>query len=221
MNSLKILKMAAIAAAVIVIGIAVGWLGTRGSQSASRKPIPTSEPAPAANATSPAPLVTAPSVTAAQNTNSGLGETENASPAATGVVTNWEDRIDTILSGEGEEADKAKKMLELFPHLPEEGQTEVAQHLANLTPDSDYGSLANYLTNAATPESVLDVLMGDLLNRPNSVKLPTLLGVASDSQNPKAGEAKDILELYLEEDYGTDWATWQTKLTDWLKNNPD
>ena len=43
--------------------------------------------------------------------------------------------MDTILGSEGEDAAKARQMLEMFPHLPEDGQTEVAQHLANLTPD--------------------------------------------------------------------------------------
>jgi len=42
-----------------------------------------------------------------------------------------------------------------------------------------------------------------------------------NSQNPKAGEAKDLLELFLEEDYGTDWNKWQAKMQQWLKDNPD
>ena len=63
--------------------------------------------------------------------------------------------------------------------------------------------------------------MADALNRPNSVKLPVLLQVAQESDNPKASEAKDLLELYLDEDYGTDWNQWQTKLQAWLKDNPD
>jgi tripartite-type tricarboxylate transporter receptor subunit TctC len=29
------------------------------------------------------------------------------------------------------------------------------------------------------------------------------------------------LELYLDEDYGSDWATWQQKVEQWLKDNPD
>ncbi len=61
----------------------------------------------------------------------------------------------------------------------------------------------------------------DVLNRPNSVKLPLLLDLARDPQHPKASEAKDILELFLEEDYGNDWTKWQAKLDQWLKDNPD
>jgi hypothetical protein len=98
---------------------------------------------------------------------------------------------------------------------------EVAQHLANLVADENYAPLAKYLTDSSLPESVLDVLLADVLNRPNSVKLPALLDVAKDDKNPKASEAKDLLELFLEEDYGKDWAQWQTKMEQWLKDNPD
>jgi hypothetical protein len=147
--------------------------------------------------------------------------TNPATAASTNLITDWEDKLDNILGADGEDSDKVKQLLEMFPRLPEDGQVEVAQHLANLTSDEDFGSLGKYLTNSTMPEAVLDVLMSDLLNRPNSVKLPLLVNVASDSQNPKAGEAKDLLELFLEEDYGTDWNTWQTKVTQWLKDNPD
>ena len=93
--------------------------------------------------------------------------------------------------------------------LPADGQEEVARHLTNLVPDQDYGLMRGYLTNAALPEEVLDVLLDDVLNRPNSLKLPALLEVARNAQHPKAAEAKDFLELFLEEDYGNDWDKWQ------------
>ena len=78
-----------------------------------------------------------------------------------------------------------------------------------------------YLTNASLPAAVLDILLGDVLNRPNSLKLPALLDVARTPQHPKAGEAKDFLELFLEEDYASDWDKWQAKMEEWLKANPD
>jgi hypothetical protein len=137
------------------------------------------------------------------------------------VVTNWEDKVDEILGAEVEDPEKAKRMVDLFPSVPEDGQVELAQHMSNLVPDENYASLAQYLTNAAYSEQVLDVLLADVLNRPNGIKLPALVDVASNPQHPKAGEAKDILELFLEQDYGTDWATWKTKVDQWLKDNPD
>ena len=87
--------------------------------------------------------------------------------------------------------------------------------------DQDYAPLGKLLTDSNLPEPVLDVLIVDVLNRPNSLKLPLLLEVARDAQHPKAGEAKDLMELYLEEDHGADWTKWQTKMEQWLKENPD
>lgn len=81
--------------------------------------------------------------------------------------------------------------------------------------------MRTYLTNADLPENVLDVLLDDVLNRPNSLKLPALLEVARSAQHPKAAEAKDFLELFLEEDYGADWDKWQAGMEQWLKENPD
>jgi hypothetical protein len=149
------------------------------------------------------------------------GQSLGVSDTATNLITAWEEKVDDILGSTNSEPDKARQMLELFPQLPAEGQVAVAQHLSNLVPDQDYRLLHASLTNTALPEEVLDVLLDDTLNRPNSLKLPALLEVARNPQNPKAAEAKDFLELFLEEDYGNDWDKWQASMDQWLKDNPD
>jgi len=218
----RVLKIAGIVVAVVAAGIVVGWLGSRNPQTT----------APGTSVTNPLSSATntsAQAKTSSRGTNivprpsqpSVAGPDIVPEPAAANLLTNWEETVDEILTSEIPEADKAKKMLDMFPRLPEDGQVEVAQHLSNLVSDQDYGSLARFLTNSALPPPVLDVLVADALNRPNSVKLPVLLEVARDPQNPKAGEAKDVLQLFLEEDYGNDWAAWQAKLDQWLKDNPD
>ena len=139
----------------------------------------------------------------------------------TNLLTDWEEKLDEILGSGGDETGKAKQMLAMFRRLPAEGQVEVAQHISNLLPDEEYAPLGKLLTDPKLPEEVLDVLVMDLLNRPNSLKLPLLLELARDAQHPKAVEAKDLLEVYLEEDYGSDWNKWQAKLDQWMKDNPD
>jgi len=144
-----------------------------------------------------------------------------ASATATNGMADWEQKVDEILGSDSPDPDKARQLLEMFPTLPADGQEEVAQHLANLVPDQDFGLMRPYLTNSALPEDVLDVLLDDVLNRPNSLKLPALLDVARSAQHPKAAEAKDFLELFIEEDYGDDWEKWQAGIEQWLKANPD
>jgi hypothetical protein len=148
-------------------------------------------------------------------------EAVGVSSTATNLVSAWEDKVDDILGSADSDHDKAKQMLAMFPQLPADGQEEVARHLSNLVTDQDYGAMRAYLTNASLPEAVLDILLGDALNRPNSLKLPALLDVARTPQHPKTGEAKDFLGLFLEEDYANDWDKWQAKMDEWLKANPD
>jgi hypothetical protein len=222
----KILTGLGILAGIVAAGIVVALL-------AGRRPGPENRPLderPSLSQTHPANSalpVTGNSQAPPVETGVGKTPTNGGAPnvsstvVATALITNWEDKVEQILVSEGEDRDKAKQMLALFPRLPEDGQVEVAQHLSNLVPDQDYASLSQYLLNPRLPEPVLDVFMSDVLNRPNSLKLPVLLGVAQNPDHPKAGEAKDLLALYLGDDYGSDWNTWQQKMQEWLKDNPD
>ncbi|MEY2465616.1 MAG: hypothetical protein QOD03_137 [Verrucomicrobiota bacterium] len=222
----KVLITVGIGAVIVGIGVAVGLLGSGGSESpVAHIPEDASEPS-----TSPE-LVTHP----VSNSESAMVQpvkpttTFSNAPAARTLamqntntdLTNWEETVDDILASDGEDSAKVKQLLEMFPKLSEDGQVEVAQHLSNLVDDADYAPVAELLKNAKLPEPVLDVLMGDVLNRPNASKLPLLLEVARTPDHAKAEEARDLLELYLDENYGTDWAKWQEKTKEWLKQNPD
>lgn len=133
----------------------------------------------------------------------------------------WEQKLDDILGSNEDEKQKAERLLQMFPLLPEDGQVEISQHLSNLLEDDRYSALAQTFTNPATPEAVLDVLMADVLNRNNTIKLNTLLDVARTANHPKAEEAREVLEVFVDENFGDDWAKWQAAIQSWLKENPD
>src|ERR1035441_1835903 len=137
------------------------------------------------------------------------------------AMSGWEGKVDEILGSTRPDADKAKQMVEMFPTLPAAGQEEVVRHLTNLLPDQDYGLMRSFLTNASLSENVLDFLLDDVLNRPNSLKLPALLDVARNAHLGQPAPAKNFLTLFIEEDYGNDWDKWQTGIQGWLKANPD
>jgi hypothetical protein len=236
----KFPKIAVIVGLIIVvvgIGIAVGWFGSSKTSTLANNDTPNSSDNQIANpgnpkraisprtqdiAKSKSPKHHSPGISSNSGTSPGTpAPAVTALANGTNSIPDWEDKVDAILTSDGEDTDKAKKMLEMFPKLAPDAQEEVAHHLSNLTPDEDYTPIANLLTNSALSESVLDVFMEDVLNRPNAVKLPLLLEVAQNPQHPGAQEAKDVLELFLEEDYGTDWTKWQAKMQDWLKENPD
>lgn len=141
-------------------------------------------------------------------------------PAAS-QLTNWNEIVTGILSSDGDVKEKNRQLLELFPRLPQEGQVQVAERLSRLLPNQDFPELGQYLTNTTTSGPVLDVIIADLLNRPDTLKLPYLLQIAQDQQNPKAGEAKGILAALLDEDFGDDWPQWQAKVEQWVKDYSD
>lgn len=144
-----------------------------------------------------------------------------ATPAAPMSEADWSAAIDNVLGGNDDETKKADQLLEMLPRLPEDGQVEAIQHISNLLPDEKFSSLNTMLTNAVTAEPVLEILMTDTLNRPNALKLPTLLQIARQPGHPKSEEARDILEVFVDENYGEDWSKWEKAVQDWLKENPD
>jgi len=211
-STAKILATLAIIAVVVAI-----WVGSlrRAEPAPQTAPSSVAETRPFKSNTS---SFFTRSGTKSRATNVAVAE---GSVANTNLMTDWEDRVDRILGDDSEVGEKARKMLELFPHFPEAGQVETAQHIANLLADEEYPKFGSYLTNSHTPTSVQDVILADVLNRPNGIKLPLLLETARNPDNAKAAEAKEMLELYLEDDYGTDWNKWQQKMESWLKENPD
>ena len=86
--------------------------------------------------------------------------------------------------------------------------------------DDHYDGTAAMLTNAATPADVSDVLMNDLLNRNNALKLPMLLAIARNDNHPLKDQALDLLGLLTQEDNGTNWDQWSSTIDTWLQNNP-
>lgn len=211
----KILATLAVTAGVIVLA---AWLGVFGKSTQVLQTPPTPPPETQPIRTNRAGLFTRPARTRAARTNVAPAQ---LSKGDTSLIASGDQAIDEVLRGESEPNDKAKKLLEIFPRLPAEAQIEAATHIANLIADADYAPLGRHLANTNTPPEVQDVILADLLGRPNALKLPWLLEVARTPAHEKAPEAKELLELYLEKNYGDDWEAWQTKLTQWLKDNPD
>ncbi|PYI87617.1 MAG: hypothetical protein DME26_05580 [Verrucomicrobia bacterium] len=152
----------------------------------------------------------------AANSMSAANATNSPNPSADSAE--WEGQIDNILADESnDDVQKSGKLLALMPKLPPDGQVEAITHAANLLDDDNYRPLSQIITNALVAEDVLDVLMSDLANRTNALKFPTFLQIARQEKHPMADEAKNLLELYLDEDHGTDWAAWDNAIKDWLK----
>jgi hypothetical protein len=141
--------------------------------------------------------------------------------ASTNAVSEWDAKIDEILASDAPESEIGKKLLELYPTVPPEGQADLALEIAARTANQDYGKLANIITNTTTTGEVVDVLLNDLLDRPDNLRLPLLLDMARSKGNAKSEDAHDLLEALLGEDYGEDWSQWSKKISEWLASHPE
>ena len=213
-------RIGLIVAAVLVIG-GVVWLSNRS------RPVHTPnteiEVEDTANApTEPNIIAGTPPMREPTPPAPNLNPAPNLDPSPAPPPTSPEMKIDEILLAENlDETTKANRLLGMLPSVPESLQEETAQHICNLMPDEAYGALGPLLTNGVAPEAVLDIVMADLVSRPNALKLPLLLQMARAEQHPRSEEARSVLELHLEKDFGTDWAAWENSLQAWLKENPD
>ena len=129
----------------------------------------------------------------------------------------WEQKIEQALRADLGETETAQLLINLLPTIPGEGQVEAAQHISNLLLDKDYSRVLPLVKNPRLAQEVLDVFVSDLLNRTDSVKLPTLLEIAKQPNHPHQAEAISDLQIFLDEDHGNDWNKWDVSLKAYLK----
>lgn len=175
---------------------------------------PAATPAPVqATAPEPVPEVKKPAVV----------QSSEPKPAAKPArpLEPWELKIDQALTSNLNETETAQVLLNLIPTLPPEGKAEATQHVTNLLPDSEYKRVLPLLKNPQMPAEVLDILVTDLMNREDTVKLPALLEVAKLPNHPNHEEALTDLQIFLDADHGSDWNKWTASVNAYLKKQAE
>jgi len=208
MNNRFLLILSLVVVAIVLGALAILNMGPTPPVAA---PAPTQEPSAPLTSTDISPSRTertAPAETA---------RTEAPPQPPTQPIQPWERKLDEVLSSSADEAQTAQILINLFPGLPPDGQAEYAEHIANLIEDKDYDKVMPLLKNPSVSEEALDVFVTDLVNREDATKLPALLEIAKIPNHPHKQEALDDLELFLDEDHGTDWNKWTTGVQDYLK----
>jgi len=212
----KVFRGLAALAIAAGLGTLIGWfVSQRGEVTPVMVPPMTNQPLAVAQPP-PAPEVADPVPDLAKRKRAHPETDQQIEPGA----APWEQALDDILLGDDDENGKADKILALIPNAPAEAKQELAQHLVNMVQDDHYDGTAQMLTNSATPVEVSDVLMNDLLNRNNGLKLPMLLALARNPDHPLKDQALDLLGLLTQEDNGTNWDQWSSTIDTWLQNNP-
>ncbi len=204
---------------LLVIGAAVWFLQTKPPTPdeaivATPPPIPVATPQAFAPQTTPPPNLVPRAATPTPQTPPPVRAEPEAIPA-------WELKIDSILKTNAGETETAQMLINLLPTLPPEGQAEAAQHISNLILDKDYSRVLPLLRNPTLPEEVQDVLVTDLMNRDDAVKLPALLDIAKILNHPYHDEALTDLQIFLDADEGVDWSKWDKDVKTYLKKQAD
>lgn len=218
-------RLVAILAVIVIaiIGVAVWFLN-------SAPPMP---PLPAVVTATPVPVKpTVPSPEAPSSTASTKPTQDKSTPApvktapAPREMAEWETKIDQVLNSNSDNTEEANRavaqmLINMLPTFPPEGQAEAASHITNLIDDKEYKRVQSLTTNARLPQEVLDVLVTDLMNREDAVKLPTLFEIAKNPAHPHHEEAQTDLQIFLDEDFGTDWPKWETAMKAYLKKQAE
>jgi hypothetical protein len=76
---------------------------------------------------------------------------------------------------------------------------EVAAHLANVTPDDLYPEIEALILRREIAAAVLDVLVGDVHLRDESIKLPLFARITADPEHPAFAEAFAALQSYFDD----------------------
>jgi hypothetical protein len=213
-NLAKVTRVASVLALAGGLGILIGWLVSR--QGAV-------QPMLIPPATKPSPLLLPVAPPVAETLHPANPQSPTPSPEPTPpdpASAAWEQELDNILLSNDDDNTKADRILALIPTAPADAQVELSQHLVNMVRDDHYDGAAQLLTNATTSPAVSSVLMNDLLNRNNTLKLPMLLAVARDDDHPLKDQAREMLELLIQEDDGNNWDQWSASIDTWLQNNP-
>ena len=123
--------------------------------------------------------------------------------SAPAPVVAWEDRLDQLLTAETDNATTVRGLVSSMRQLPPEAQEQYAAHAVNLCGDGQFGLLGEIYLNAQTPQAVTETIFSDLLNRPDTIKLPLLAKTLRNAAHPMAGRAEEILRTYIALEPGT------------------
>jgi hypothetical protein len=217
----EIIQSSVILAVVAIIGIGLGWLGGRNTVDHQRVSEVQETPPTSQQSGGESGIIQIASISP-ESAKRGNPPVAIRSPEKRNEpVLDPEQEISDIVGADVEYSEKTRKLIKLFPQLPETDQTEAARHLANLLSDEEFPEVESILTNSQTSDEAAEILLDDLLNRANSVKVTMILAVARSATTTQAANAKDLLERILGDDYGNDWQQWELKAKEWLMENPD
>lgn len=109
-----------------------------------------------------------------------------------------------------------RQLLALLLDAPEEHKPDLADHVANLTPDGDYAPIAWLISSRGVNGAAMQALLEDLHDRPARLKLPVMANILSRADHPGAPEAEHALNVYLQVNHGYPSDAWHAEVETFL-----
>ena len=110
-------------------------------------------------------------------------------------------------------------MLSLLMGAPEENKPDLADHVANLTPDDEYAPVAWLISSRSVTGAAMQALLQDLHHRPADIKLPVMAEILSQADHPGAPGAEHALNIYLQVSHGYPSDAWRKEVATFLATN--
>ena len=130
-----------------------------------------------------------------------------------GDLLPWEAAVQYILDSPTPPGVRAQALFGLLSRVPEEALATTTEQATAWLRDRDYSATAAPLIkNPATHGAILSAMFADLMERPDSIALPTLLAIARQPSHPFASAARDNLSLLLGQNRGADWPAWEREI---------
>lgn len=137
----------------------------------------------------------------------------------------WEQEI-VQLAGRLDLSDdrKAVALLNKVYTLPDESAKVVAmEHATSLMSDNQFKQLKSQIMslNDTGSEDMKDTILRDILTRAENVRMPALVDLLRRPAYPGQQEVREVLEAYLDVDYGMDFPKWDAAVRQWLIENDE
>ena len=117
--------------------------------------------------------------------------------------------------------EKVERLLQMFYSLPPEGKKTALDYATQLISDDDYLRQRPRLLRMAENDDLREVVMLDMLTRDDGIKMPSLVELMKTPSETARNEAREILEAFLEKDYGADPNQWVAPVQQWVAENQD
>ena len=135
--------------------------------------------------------------------------------------TSEENAVIAVVSKIAPDKQKADELLAMAVTVKDEDAKELAiEHAAKFIPDDDYLAYRDRLFQLAQNPEIRELVMDDALMRGEEYRLPTLVDMLGSTLSDKENtEIREILEAYLDKDYGPNPSDWKGPVDAWVKEN--